>query len=76
MAEAAPEAGLTDEHIVNLSKSDVNLQERCESELVELEVKALKLPEFIIDAEIYVVHQQDRLPSGQLRPVFPPAWTE
>ena len=25
---------------------------------------------------IYVVHQQDRLLLGQLRPTFPPVWTE
>ena len=28
------------------------------------------------NADIYVVHQQDCLPSCQLRPTFPPAWKE
>ena len=45
---AGPEAGLTDEHIVNLSKRITS-----QSELVELGVRGLNLPEFIIDAAIY-----------------------
>ena len=48
MAEATAETGLTDEHIVDLSKRIT-----CESELVNLGVKVLKLPKFIIRAAIY-----------------------
>ena len=47
-AQTGVEAGLTDEHIVNLSERITR-----EYELVELGVKALKLPAYIIDAAKY-----------------------
>ena len=48
MAGVTAETGLTDGHIVDLSQKIT-----CESELVNLGVKVLKLPEFIIKAAIY-----------------------
>ena len=34
------------------------------------------LVEVTYEIDVYVVHQQDRLLSCQLRPTFPPAWKE
>ena len=48
MAEATGDTGLTDGLIVDLSQRIT-----CASELVNLGVKGLKLPEFIIKAAIY-----------------------
>ena len=40
------------------------------------ENKVIQWAEIISYDQIYVVHQQDRLLSCQLRPTFPPAWKE
>ena len=48
MAEYTTCASLTDEHIVNLSQRIT-----CQAELVNLGVKVLKLPKFVIDTAVY-----------------------